>query len=33
MKNTDIQVIAGLEEIEGDDDIKLAVGWDAINTE
>ena len=31
VNSTDIQTIAALEEIEGDDDIKLAQGWDTIN--
>ena len=33
MKSTDIQMIAALEEIKGDDDIELAQGWDMINVD
>ena len=31
MKSADIQNVSTLEEIEGDDDVKLVCGWDAIN--
>ena len=33
VKSTDIQMIAALEEIKGDDDIELAQGWDMINVD
>ncbi|KIM55308.1 hypothetical protein SCLCIDRAFT_134978, partial [Scleroderma citrinum Foug A] len=33
VKSTDIQTIAALEEIEGDNDIELAQGWDTINVD